>query len=300
MPNNSVLITGAATGLGLETALHLAENGFLVYATIPRLRDRETIEAAAERRSVSVRVQELDITDLQSIRDAVRTVVDESGGIFGLVNNAGIGLRGFFEDLSEEEIRQVFHVNVFGTMAVTKAVLPHMRRDGCGRIAIVTSVGGRIGSLGVSAYCATKFALEGFGESLAQEVAPFGIQVCMVEPAITKTERWTVNRGVAKEALNQASPYAEWFRETERLVDKLVESSPTKPVHVAKAIEKAFSARRTRLRYLVGPRAKLVVALRRYLPGELFERIYFGAVIRRVTGGKVHLGKPKTNYGESP
>jgi NAD(P)-dependent dehydrogenase (short-subunit alcohol dehydrogenase family) len=280
---DSVLVTGAGTGLGLATALYLAEQGFRVYASVPDPGQREGVDAAAAERGVSVRVLWLDVTDQPGIQSVVDAIIAESGEIYGLVNNAGIALRGYFEDLSEEEIRRVFEVNVFGTMAITRAVLPHMRAAGRGRIVIITSVGGRIGSLAVSAYCATKFALEGYGESLAQEVVPFGIYVSLVEPAIVKTERWTVNRGIAKRALDPNSPYYAWFRESERLADRLVETSPTKLVHVAKAVHSALTARRPRLRYVVGRRASLVLALRRYLPGELFERFYFGEAVRRVT-----------------
>ena len=280
---NSVLITGASTGLGLETALYLAEHGFKVYATMPDLSRRAALDEEAACRGVQVQVLKLDIRDKDEVNAAVREVVERSGGIHALVNNAGIGVRGYFEDLSEEEIRSVFETNVFGTMAITRAVLPHLRAARRGRIVIVTSVGGRIGSLAVSAYCATKFAQEGFGESLAQEVVPFGIYVSLVEPAIIRTERWGANRGVAKRALDPKSPYCAWFHESERLVDRLVKTSPTKPVDVARAVCSALTARRPRLRYMVGRRASLVMILRRYLPGELFERLYFGEVVRRVT-----------------
>jgi len=284
---DSVLITGASTGLGLETAVYLAEQGFKVYASIPSLSQRETLDAAVTRRGVHLEVLELDITDRACICEIVARIVEQSGGIYGVVNNAGIGLRGYFEDLSEEEIRQVFEVNVFGTMAMTRAVLPYMRAAGRGRIIMITSVGGRIGSLAVSAYCATKFAQEGFGESLAQEVVPFGIYVSLVEPAIVKTERWTIHRGVAKGALDPNSPYYAWFRESERLADRLVETSPARPIDVAKAVHSALTARRPKLRYIVGRRASLVLALRRYLPGELFERFYFGEAMRRVTSARM-------------
>lgn len=286
---NSVLITGTSTGLGLETAVYLAERGFEVYASMRNLGRRVALDDAAARRNVKLHVLQLEITDKASIDRAVRTVVERSGGIYGLVNNAGIGLRGYFEDLSEEEIHQVFEVNVFGTMAVTRAVLPHMRAARRGRIVIITSVGGRIGSLAVSAYCATKFAQEGFGESLTQEVIPFGIYVSLVEPAIIKTERWGVKRGIARGALDPESPYYAWFRESERLADRLVETSPTKPVDVARAVYSALTARRPRLRYMAGRRAGLVLALRRYLPGELFERFYFGEAVRRVTKAEQQL-----------
>jgi NAD(P)-dependent dehydrogenase (short-subunit alcohol dehydrogenase family) len=280
---SSVLITGAGTGIGLETALYLAEQGFLVYTSVPDLSQQEGVDTAAEERGVSLQVLQLDVTDQESIQSAVDTIIAESGGVYGLVNNAGIALRGYFEDLSDAEIRRLFDVNVFGTMAVTRAVLPHMRRARQGRIVIITSVGGRIGSLAVSAYCATKFAQEGFGESLAQEVVPFGIHVSLVEPAIMKTERWGVHRGIAEGALNPKSPYSAWFRESERLADRLVETSPTRPIHVARTVHRALTARRPRLRYVVGWRAHLVLTLRRYLPGESFERLYFGQAVRRVT-----------------
>jgi NAD(P)-dependent dehydrogenase (short-subunit alcohol dehydrogenase family) len=280
---NSVLVTGASTGLGLETALYLAERNFKVYATVLDLSDRDKLDEEMMNRKVQVGVLQLDITDPDSINSALCTISEQSGEIYGVVNNAGIGLRGYFEDLSEEEIRQVFEVNVFGTMAVTRAALKYMRTARQGRIIIITSVGGRSGSLAVSAYCATKFAQEGFGESLAHEVIPFGIHVSLVEPAIIKTERWGINRGIAKGALDPKSPYYVWFRESERLADLLVDSSPTKPVDVARTVHKVLTDRHPRLRYMVGRRAKLVFALRRYLPGELFERIYFSYLIRKVT-----------------
>jgi short-subunit dehydrogenase len=168
-------------------------------------------------------------------------------------------------------------------MAVTRSVLPHMRAAGRGRILMISSVGGRIGSLGVSTYCSTKFALEGFSESLYMELAPLGIQVVIIEPGIIKTERWSSNRGTAAGALNPDSPYHVWFKQAEKESDALVEASTTTPEEVAQVVHRALSAAKPRLRYMVGRKAKLAVSLRRLLPGELFERLYFGLVIRRVT-----------------
>ena len=165
---DSILITGAATGLGRAMALYLADRGFQVYGTTRDLRQADELNALARDRKVPLRVLRMDVTDRESIQQAVDAIVAESGGIYGVINNAGIGLRGYFEDLADEEIRQVFDANVFGVMAVTKAVLPYMRKARRGRVILISSVGGRIGSLGVSAYCSTKFAVEGFGESLFQ------------------------------------------------------------------------------------------------------------------------------------
>ena len=282
-PGDSVLITGAAWGLGMEMTLYLAERGFRVYASMPDLSERGPLDEALSTGGLQVRVLQLDVTDRQSIDAAVKIVVEESGGIYGLVNNAGLALRGYFEDLLDEEVRRVFDVNVFGTMAVTQAVLPDMRAARRGRIVLITSIGGRIGSLAVSGYASSKFAEEGFGESLYQELSPFGIGVSMVAPSIVPTVRFGAHRGYAQHALDPDSPYHEWFLESQRLTDKLVETSPTKPIDIAKTVHKALTARRPRLRYMVGWRASLVVALRRYLPTAIFDRLYFRTVIRRVT-----------------
>ncbi|MGH7045322.1 MAG: SDR family oxidoreductase [Stellaceae bacterium] len=287
MSKDSILVTGSSTGLGKETALHLAERGFRVYATVRDVRQAEGLLGAARDRHTDLQVLPMDVTDSTSIRRAIETIVAEAGGIYGVINNAGIGLRGYFEDLAEDEVRQVFEANVFGTMAVTRAVLPHMRAAGRGRIILLSSIGGRIGSLAVSAYCATKFAVEGFGESLYQELAPLGLKVVLIEPGIIKTERWSTNRGIAQGAHNRNSPYYSWFSQAERESDQLVQASTASPADVAAVIYRALTSQRPRLRYMVGRKAKLAVALRRWLPGEAFERLYFGIVMRRVTGRRV-------------
>ncbi len=284
--NKSVLVTGAGTGLGLETALFLAERGFTVYAAVLDCSQQAHVEMHASRRLVRLRTVTLDVTDEATIAAAMGTIVDECGGIYGLVNNAGISLRGYFEDTDEAEIRRVFEVNVFGTMAVTRAALPHMRAARRGRVIFISSVGGRIASLARTAYCASKFGIEGLAEGLAPELELFGIQTSIIEPAIIKTERWTVNRGIARRALDPHSPYHDWFRAEERLADRLVANTPTKPPEVAKTVYQALTTKQPRLRYVVGKRARLTMALRRYTPGEWFDRVYFGAAVRMVTRGK--------------
>lgn len=281
--SDSVLVTGAGTGLGLETALYLAERGFAVYATIPEFSQREHVEAQAAGHNLELYVLQLDVTDKASIKAAVCTVLERHGDLYGLINNAGVSLRGYLEDCEDAEIRQTLEVNLFGAMAVTREVLPHMRQARRGRLLFISSIGGRIASMARTAYCASKFGLEGFAESLMQEVSPLGLKVSIIEPAIVKTERWTIHRGVARHALNPDSPYYDWFRRQEEMADKLVQTSPTTPTDVAQVVHKALTARRPRLRYVAGRRAGLVLALRRYLPGELFERIYFGEAMRRVT-----------------
>ena len=279
-----MLVTGASSGIGLETALHLAARGLPVCATIRDLSRRSTIDEQATRRNVTLDVLPLDITSQASVDSAVRTLVERYGGIAAVVNNAGLQLRGYFEDQADDEIRHVFDVNLFGTMAVTRAVLPVMRAARTGRIVIVGSIGGLIGSPALSSYCASKHALEGFGEALSLEVAALGIHVSLVEPAIVRTAIWRETRGIARAARNPSSPYHGWFATGEELADRVVATAPTTAAEVAEAVHLALTAARPRLRYFVGRRAGLLLLLRRYLPAALFETLYFDEVIRRITG----------------
>ena len=279
----SILVTGAFTGFGPEIALYLAERGFKVYASMPDVTQRADLDAAAARRNVTPRVIGLDVTDQASVAEAARTIVAESGGVYAVVHNAGLFVRGYFEDMVDAEIRQVFETNLFGMMAVTRAVLPHMRAAGRGRIVIISSVAGRLGAPSGSAYSASRFAQEGFAESLRQEIEPLGLSVTLVEPGITKTETWTIDRSVAAHARDPNGPYYAWFCRAEEIFDQALQSSPITPLDVAQSVHRALTARRPRLRYVVGRRPALILALRRYIPQRLFERVYFREVIRRVT-----------------
>jgi NAD(P)-dependent dehydrogenase (short-subunit alcohol dehydrogenase family) len=279
---DSVLITGAGTGFGLATALRLARRGMDVYATVPDMSQESALSAAAAEAGVQVQVLRLDVTDAKSVEGAVAAVVARSGGIYAVVNNAGLGLRGFFEDLADDEVRRLFDVNVFGAMAVTAAALPHLRAARRGRVVFVSSAGGRIGALSLSGYCASKFAVEGLAESLAMEVAPLGISVSHVEPGLVMTPHFTVNRGRARAAVDPASPYYRWFLTHEALVDEILRKRRISADDVGAAIERALTDRRPRLRYVVGRGARLMIALQRYLPADLFARLYAAQVLRSV------------------
>jgi NAD(P)-dependent dehydrogenase (short-subunit alcohol dehydrogenase family) len=281
-PPDPILVTGSSTGLGLETALYLAERRFRVYATVRSSDHVAAVREAAAARGVSLEVVGLDLTDQASIDQAVATTVADSGGIFGLVNNGGVGLRGCLEDVSDAEIRHVFEANVFGTIAVTKAVLPYMRAARRGRIVTMSSVGGRIATFGLSIYSASKFAQEGLGEALALELAPFGLQAVLVEPGIVKTTRWTTHRGTAEKALDGESPYLRLFQAAEEIADRLVERSRTRPIDVAQTVHQALTVQKPHMRYVVGRPASAAVLARRYLPERLFERVYFGTLLRRI------------------
>ena len=158
-----------------------------------------------------------------------------------------------------------------------------MRAAGRGRVVTISSVGGRIATFGLSAYCASKFAQEGFGEALALELEPFGLQSILIEPGIIKTSRWGTNRGNARGALDVSSAYYALFRRHEQIADEIVERSPTTPNDVARVVEEALTSKRPRMRYVVGRGATAAILLRRYAPNALFERLYFGALLRRLT-----------------
>jgi len=281
-----VLVTGATRGLGLETALTLGERGFRVWAGYRDDADAEAIAKAAEARRIDVRPTRLDVTDAASTKAALDAVAAH-GALYGVVNNAAVTLRGYFEDLSEAEIRRTLEVNLFGVMNVTRAVLPHLRAHGRGRIVMMSSVGGRIGTMGLTAYVASKFGLEGFSECLSLELAPLGVDVVIIEPGIVKTAMWGEGRNVAAAARDAGGPYYKWFRRAEEQADALVRSSKLTARDVAEVVARAMTATRPRLRYTVGRRASFVMSLRRHLPGELFERVYFGELVRRVTGQRI-------------
>ncbi len=279
----ATLITGAGSGLGLETALQLASHGRNVYGSVLTSKEECDLHDQASRRGVKVSALGMDVTAQEQVRACVEKVAAEAGGFSALVYFAGMGLRGFFEDLTLEEVRRVYDVNVFGAMAVTQAVLPYMRRAGAGRIVLTSSAGGRMGSMTISGYSSSKFALEGFGECLRQEVYPLGIYVSMLEPGLVATPHFTVNRNRAHNAVSPASPYYSWFCQHEHIVDGILRENNLTPAEVARTVHRILAAPRPKLRYVAGRNAKVVLACRRYVPGTIFENIYWAILRKMVT-----------------
>jgi NAD(P)-dependent dehydrogenase (short-subunit alcohol dehydrogenase family) len=278
----TALIVGAGSGLGLESALYLAEKGYAVWGSVLNAKEGAACDQEAQRRQVLIRVLRMDVTKRHEIDGAIRVLVEEAGQIDALVHFAGVGLSGFFEDLSLDEVRRLYDVNVFGVMAVTQAVLPHMRAARAGRIVIASSVLGRIGAIAVSGYASSKFAVEGFAECLAAELAPFGIHVSLLEPSLIRTPMFGVNRNRAKGATNPSSPYYPWFRQHEQIVNGLLYRSRLTAVDVAQMVHTILTSSRPRLRYVVGAGAKFMLSLRRHIPGEFLERLWFSFIRRRV------------------
>jgi len=281
--SGTIWITGAGSGLGLESAILLASRGFRVFGSVLTDAEANELTRAATERQVSVEICRTDVTCADQIERTLQHILAASGTLDGLVQFAGMGLRGFFEDLTLEEIRRVFDVNVFGMMAVTRAVLPTMRQARRGRIILTSSVGGRMASMSIGGYASSKFAVEGFGECLRQEMQPFNVHVSLLEPGLIHTPHFTVNRNRARAAVKPSSPYYSWFCRHEEIVDSLLARNRFGAPEVAKTVYQILTSPHPRLRYLVGAKAKLVINLRRYLPGESFERIYWGMVRRMVT-----------------
>ena len=278
-----VLITGAGSGLGLASALFLAARNFRVYGTaLTEAEERELREQAA-RRNVEVSALRMNVTRRADIDRTVDTIVREAGRIDAVVHFAGMGLRGFFEDLSMQEIRRLYDVNVFGIMELTQAVLPHMRARRSGRIVITASAAGRMGEMSIAGYSSGKFAVVGLGECLRQEMALLNIHVSVLEPGLIYTPHFGINRNRAHRAQDPASPYYFWFCQHEAIVDNLLSANKFTAEDIAGVVHKILTARRPRLHYMVGFKFKLMLALRNIIPFEWYERVHEKIVVRMVS-----------------
>jgi NAD(P)-dependent dehydrogenase (short-subunit alcohol dehydrogenase family) len=244
------VITGSSSGIGLETALILARNGYTTYATM-RSPDKDTsIKAVVQNEGLPIRVVQLDVTDDTSVKNAIDHIISQAGRIDVLVNNAGYGLGGALEDLSMEEIKSQYETNLYGLIRVTQAVLPTMRKQRSGRILNVSSGNGIFGFPGASAYVSTKFAVEGLSESIAYELEPFGIKVILIEPGFVLTN-FKNSMMVAKKAQDPASPYSALMQKIMANVSELAKNASSAEL-VANVILDAASNPNPRLRYLAG------------------------------------------------
>jgi NAD(P)-dependent dehydrogenase (short-subunit alcohol dehydrogenase family) len=253
------LVTGASVGIGEAAARALVGAGFTVYGTSRRA-------AAGETRDGVVFLP-LDVTDNESVAGVVRGVLERSGRIDVLVNNAGVGVAGAAEESSIEQARALFETNVFGAIRMTRAVLPHMREQGGGRIINVSSVLGFLPAPFMALYAATKHAIEGYSESLDHEVRDHGVRVLLVEPGYTRTS-FDANAVAADEPL---ALYAR-RREASDVLTAAAVKAGDEPAVVGEAIVAAATDTRPKLRYPAGTLARRVSKLRRYVPSALFDR----------------------------
>src|SRR5919112_4546522 len=249
--NNKVaVVTGSSTGIGYETSLTLARNGFLTYATMRTLNKSENIKSVATRENLLLRIKQLDVTNDVSVKNAIQTITSEAGRIDVLVNNAGYGLNGAFEDLAMHEIKAQYETNVFGLIRTTQAVLPIMRKHK-GTIVNISSGAGRFGFPGGSAYVSTKFAIEGLSESMSYELEPFGIKVVIVEPGVIRTNFFD-GLVVAKKSQDPNSPYSQIMQKTANGFEEMMKNASSSPDLVAKVVLNAIRDENPILRYLAG------------------------------------------------
>ncbi|WP_433478748.1 oxidoreductase [Spirillospora sp. CA-142024] len=261
------LVTGASSGIGADAALRLKEAGYTVYGAARRT------ERMTALRDAGVTVLSLDITDEDSIRKAVDTIVRESERIDVLVNNAGYGSYGSVEDVPLDEARAQIEVNVFGLARLTQLVLPHMRAQQSGTIINVSSMGGKLVTPLGGWYHASKYAVEALSDALRMETRRFGINVVVLEPGGIRTE-WGA---IAAETLRETSSKGAYATMADRVATALAASSQpetrmaSKPSVIGKTVVKIVKARRPRTRYRAGFGAAPLLFLRWLLPDRAFD-----------------------------
>jgi NAD(P)-dependent dehydrogenase (short-subunit alcohol dehydrogenase family) len=266
----SALITGASTGIGQATSLRLARAGWTVLAGVRKSEDGERL--AGEEPGGRIQPVQLDVTDAAQIAAAAARVGE--GGLDALVNNAGMGIGGPLEVLTDEEWRRQFDVNFFGQIAVTRALLGALRRAR-GRIIFISSIGGRVAMGFNGPYAASKHAIEAVGDALRVELHNSGIQVALIEPGSVATPIWDKSRGEA-DRLTIPPQLQQQYGAVAGKLDKVLEETGRRgipPEAVAETIEKALRSSRMPSRVLVGRDAKVMFAVRRVLPDRVFDRI---------------------------
>jgi NAD(P)-dependent dehydrogenase (short-subunit alcohol dehydrogenase family) len=260
------VVTGSSSGIGYATALQLARSGYLTFATMRNPEKRADLMRAAKDEGLPLLVEQLDITDPDSIQAFMSSVGSSIGRIDVLVNNAGYVSIGPLEDLSMREIQNQLDTNLLGAIRVTQQVLPVMRAQASGTIVNISSVVGRFGLPGMSAYVASKFALEGLTESLAYEVAPFGIKVILIEPGVVRTRVFD-NSVVAQ---RENSPYSSMLGNLNATFGAMLEHAST-PDQVATAVFKAISSPEPRLRNPIGQDAAAWLEKKSKMTDEQFQ-----------------------------
>jgi NAD(P)-dependent dehydrogenase (short-subunit alcohol dehydrogenase family) len=257
------VVTGANSGIGRATALHLAESGHEVVGTVRSVARAGKLLDAAEARGVGVELVELDVASDASVRDGFAQILERTGRVDHLVNNAGVAGNGVVEETTSERLLDVMNVDLCGAVRCLQAVLPGMRARGSGTIVNITSVAGRLAAIAQAPYVAAKWALEGISEQLAQEVAPFGIRVAIIEPGVTKSSIFGKNT----DAPNDTGVYApQYERMLQMYAAGYVHASDA--VEVAEAIRHAIETDEPVLRYPVSWGGRSMVDGRRRMTDE--------------------------------
>lgn len=257
------VVTGANSGIGRATAVHLASVGHTVIGTVRSTAKTEKLQAMADAVGVTVGLVELDVADDDSVRRGFAEILTRTGRVDHLVNNAGVGGNAVVEECPPSMFADVMNINLNGAVRCLQAVLPQMRERGSGTIVNVTSVVGRLAALAQAPYTASKWALEGLSEELAQEVAPFGIRVAIVEPGVTKSAIFAKNI----DAPNASGAYDTQYRRMFQMYAAGI-ANATDPLEVAQVIQYAIETDRPKLRYPVSWAGPEIIAGRAELSDE--------------------------------
>ncbi|QCJ42850.1 SDR family oxidoreductase [Bacillus sp. S3] len=271
MNSKTAVVTGSSSGFGLLCVIELALKGYTVIATMRDVKKATPMVELAKEKGIEnkIHINQLDVSSSASIHE-FKTLLVDYPSIDVLVNNAGVALGGFSEDLSIEEYRQQFETNFFGVISVTNAVLPFMRTKKQGRIINMSSISGRFGFPGLSAYAASKHALEGYSESLRLELKPFGIDVTLIEPGSYQTNIWT---SVDRMEINSESPYSSYMKS---LLGEIEggKSNHGNPSEVARLVAQIASQKKSpNLRYPIGKGIKQTLFLKSLLPWRVLEAV---------------------------
>jgi short-subunit dehydrogenase len=277
MMRQVALITGCSSGIGYETALMLARKGFHTFATMRNTKKSEPLEKIIEKEKVPLNILELDVNDDASVQNTIHHIKTEAKRIDVLINNAGYGLVGFFEDLTLDEIKKQFETNFFAVLNITKKIVPIMRVQKSGTIINISSGAGQVGFPGISAYVSTKFAIEGFSESLMYELFPFGIKVIIIEPGVIKTNFFR-NCTVSERAKKMSSPYFQSLDKIQKNIE-LMQEHATSPSDVAKVILEVLSNKEPKQRYIVGNDVAMVLEAKRNLSDMEFKKMMMQNII---------------------
>lgn len=263
-------VTGSSSGFGLLTSVRLAVSGYRVVATMRDLDRRGALLEASERAGVANRIEtmRLDVAQPDEVESAVTEAHRRFGPIRALVNNAGFAVGGPIEEIEPDVWRRQMETNFFGLVAVTRAFLPSMRERGDGVIVNVSSVSGKIAFPGYGPYAASKFAVEGFSESLRMEMAPFGVKVVLVEPGAYRTAIW--DKGLADIRVRPGSPYSRMLEGVIRYSRRAGETAPD-PQEVADLIGRLVDHPSPRLRFALGQGSRLAIWSKALLPWKTFE-----------------------------
>jgi short-subunit dehydrogenase len=284
--NKVALITGASSGIGFETSLTLARNEFRTFATMRNLSKSRKIREIAKKERLPLTVIPLDVNDNASIRTAIQNILVEAKRIDVVINNAGYGLFGAVEDLSMDKIIDQFETNFFGVVRVVKSVLPIMRNQHSGTIINISSMVGRVAMPLNSVYVASKFALEGFSESIRHELSKFGINVILIEPGIVRTGFFNNLQKSKNEAAK--SPYSALLKRRLSRFKSVSESNSSSPSQVAKAILKALQSKSSNFRYIVGEDAIIVLEKRKVLSDIKFEKWIWDSIMESKSLGRAN------------